>query len=446
MANARSKKHSEKPADVRDIKTTSDSVSSVSKTEKKLSKAEESSQERIRTVVAGLPLQKVTHTTAETILTLIFPLLRLFMDENVFRFLLGVLAVYTPLTNKQISECARCSPKRVQKARKEVLQGSCPGKKQKRKKGGGRKSFAITKPHVKKEIIRFIELRSYGPCTKGTQEYTAATLEGIRKMVKRKTGETISDTAIRKILKSANIRLRTNKKLLYGNEGKETAEQRTIRHLQFDYISSVREKINDPSCIVLSLDCKKKEILGAYSRIHGQTYAGPGQEAKTNEHDFMTPLDVASLKDEDDLLDRQEGKAIPYGIYDLSTNKAYVAVGISHDTPEFVAASINRFIDRIKADHPQGKKLYLLCDGGGSNNSRSDAFKYQIALLSKKIGMKIEVVHYPPYRSKFNPIERQVFAFVSKRFDRTILYNLRTVIDEIKNTTTCVTVQSTPMG
>lgn len=443
MANARTR-HLEKKTRTVATKTSNKSNSSAPASGRKMSKAEQNTQERIQTFVAGLPFQKVTCTTAQAILTLIFPFLRIFMEENAFRFLLGVLSVCTPLTNKQIAICAKCSPKRVQCGRKEVLQESCPGKKQQRKKGGGRKCFAISKPQVKKEILKFVELRSYGPCTKGTQEYTAATLEGIQKMVKRKTGETISQTAIRKILRSANIRLRTNKKLLYGNEGKETTEQKAIRHLQFDYIASIREKVTDPSCIVLSIDCKKKEILGLYARNHGLTYAGPGQEAKTNEHDFMTPLHVASLKDEDDLLDRQEGKAIPYGIYDLALNKAYVAVGISHDTPEFVAASIGRFIDRIKADHPHAGMLYLLCDGGGSNNSRSDAFKFQIALLSRKIGMKIEVVHYPPYRSKFNPIERQVFAFVSKRFDRTILYNLRTVINEIKNTTTCkgLTVQA----
>ena len=407
-----------------------------SKQEEKQGLIEENRKNKIIKLLERPIIQRIDKNTALIILSLIIPFMRLFMEEDTFRFLLGVLSCFTRLTNKDIASCAGCSPKRVQSGRKEVLNRHIPSLSRRRKPGGGRKCTRRSDTKIRSEIIRYVELRSYGPCTKGTREYTAATIDGIRKMLQRRLGETISETTIRNILRDEHIQLRTNKKLLYGNAGKETDAQKVIRHLQFDYIYSVREKVNDPHCIVLSIDCKKKEVLGPYSRISGKSYTLPGLSVKVNEHDFMTPLKVATLKDEDDLLDRQEGKAIPYGIYDLAMNKAYISVGISHDTPEFVVASIFRFFYRIKKDHPQAKRLYLLCDGGGSNNSRSDAFKFQIALLSKQIGMPVEIVHYPPYRSKFNPIERQVFAYISKRFERGPLYNMRTVLNEIRGTTT----------
>lgn len=403
---------------------------------KNVSVSKKEKQDRLEAIIHALPTQKLKSSTLHDILTLLMPILRFALDEDVFRFLLGCLSFYTSLTNKQIAQCAKCSPKRVQKGRIEVSQRICPCVHRKRKRGGGRKRITSKNPRIITEIMKYIELRSYGPCTKGTQEYTAATANGIREMVYRKTGTIMSENAIRKILKEKQIRLRTNKKLLYGNEKTETEAQRVIRHLQFDYIYKIRGKVHDPNCVILSVDCKKKEILGPFARINGRSLTFPGRPVKANEHDFMIPLKVATLVDEDDLLDRQEGKAIPYGIYDLETNKGYVSVGISHDTPEFVATSISRFIVPILEDHPHARKLYLLCDGGGSNSSNSDAFKFQIALISRKIGMPIEVVHYPPYRSKFNPIERQLFAWISKRFERTILYNLRTVITEIRNTTT----------
>ena len=393
-------------------------------------------QQKMQSFVDNLPNKKQCFDSASEILFLILPFLRIVLDENIFRFLLGILASCTNISRKQIAECAGCSVKTVQKGKKAVQARTCPDFRRVRAKGAGRKKLLETIPCLKQEIMKFVELRSYGPCTKGTQEYTAATADGIRQMLARRLGKKVSSSAIYLMLISWGIRLRTNKKLLYGNEGKETEAQKAIRHLQFDYIYSVREKASDSNCIVLSMDCKKKEILGPFARQGGSSYTLPGQPLKVNEHDFMIPLDISSLKDMDDLLDRQEGKAIPYGIYDLGTNKAYVSVGISHDTPEFVAASLYRFIDRIRQDHPAATILYLLCDGGGSNNSRSKAFKYQIALLSRKIGMKIVVVHYPPYRSKFNPIERKLFAYISKRFERTVLYNLRTVLDEINHTVT----------
>ena len=284
------------------------------------------------------------------------------------------------------------------------------------------------------EIKRYVELRSYGPCTQGTQQYTLATVEGCRLMLKKK-GYTVATSTVFSYFASASIRCRMNKKLLYGNQKTETESQKAIRHSQFDLINKILDNVNDPEKIVLSIDGKKKENLG-HNAARKASYTLPGKEHLSGDHDFFKPLNVTTLNGEKDLLCREEGKAIPYGIYDIVMNKGYVNTGISSDTPEFVRYSIKRFFDEILKDHPHARELILLCDGGGSNNSRCVSFRYQMAILSKQIGMKITIIHYPPYRSKFNKIERHLFAYISKNFERSQLVSLQCVLDLIRATTT----------
>ncbi len=369
------------------------------------------------------------------LLKFLLPILRECLSELMFTYLLGGLSIHTTLTNKQVAECASCSTKRIQRGRRFIFERRPPSFTRQRGKGAGRKSVIDQHPHILKGILKHVQLRSYGPCTKDIAEYTDATINGIREFVKRKYNILISRATIYSILKESNIRLRTNKKLLYGNQGKETAVQRTIRHKQFDYIYKVLELVDKPNYIVLSIDCKKKENLGRF-KCSGKSYTLPGEPVKTNDHDFFKALNINTLKDLDDLLNREEGKAIPYGIYDIQMNKGYYNVGITHDTPQFVTASLLHYMPRIKKDHPKAKELILLCDGGGSNAARSRVFKLCMAHLSKVINLKIRIVHYPPYRSKFNPIERKVFSITSKKFERTVLLNLRTLLTVLNSTST----------
>ena len=328
---------------------------------------------------------------------------------------------------------AHCGKKTLDRGKKEYREGIIPDFTRQRKKGAGRKT--VLDACLQKAILKYVRLRSYGPCTKGMQEYTAATLASIQGFLMDKYHCNVSRTTIRSFLKQEGIRLRTNKKLLYANQNKETSAQKAIRHSQFELIYKMYELENDPDYILISMDCKKKEPLGCF-KCSGMSYSFKGEDVLVDIHDFADILNVSTLKDLDDLLDRQEGKAIPFGFYDITMNKAYVSVGISHDTPEFIARSFFHFFDRIKADHPSATKLVLFCDGGGSNNARSRIFKKYMEELSAKIGMPIIIVHYPPYKSKFNKIERHVFAPISKKFERSVLFNLRTVLSLINNTTT----------
>ena len=366
------------------------------------------------------------------ILSLLLGFLQITLPENLYRFTMGILSVHTDLTNKMVAGCGHCSTKTVSRARQEVFSNMSPDFRRQRKRGAGRKRLSVTDPEVAAVIMKYVEYRAYGPCTKETTNYTAATLEGIQKHLQRKFGRKFSCTAIRSILLENGYKPHKNKKYLYGNQATETEAQRIIRHAQFEYINELFDS-DDPNYIFLSGDCKKKEYLGNFTQ-GGRSWSQSGIQCQ--DHSYYKALNVKTLTDLNDLLECQEGKAIPYGIYDIKMNKGYVNVGITHDTAAFVAESIFRFIEEIKADHPNANTIVFFCDGGGSNSASHYDFKYQMARLSKRINMKILIVHYPPYRSKFNKIERKMFAFMSKNFERQPLLNLQLVMDLIKQTKT----------
>ena len=398
-----------------------------------LSQTEIKIQEKLADFLKSLPEIAEQEHGYKLTLVIVLGFLRIVLDENLFRYLLGIIVVYTSLTATSISKMTNVSLVTIREGKKGVLSGVLPNFHRQRNKGGGRKKVADTHAWVVKEIEKYVELRSYGPCTKEIAEYTAATLDSIQSFLKRHFGFEISRGTIRNILISKGIILRTNKKLLYGNQGKETDLQRLVRHAQFEYIESLFVDINDPTRIYVSIDCKQKINLGVTFALW-KSYAKAGEEVKVSDHNFFTPLKVSALNDMDDLLEREEGKAIPYGIYDICMNKGYVNIGISSDTPEFVVESLRQFLPEILKDHPRAKELYLFCDGGGSNSARSIVLKYYLTLLSHEIGMKIYIIHYPPYRSKFNKIERKMFAPISKQFERCHLSNLLTVKTLIENT------------
>ncbi len=412
-----------------------DSNNSSSKKEAKLSIQEQKNAKRVNFLIDVFAQAPLNIKTMTGLLKLLLPILKNLLSELEFTILIGGIAIHTCLTNRIVARCAGCNMKRVSRGRNYINKKTFPPFARQRHKGAGRKSVVDHHPYILKAIKKYVELRSYGPCTKEIAEYTDATVSGIRDFIKKKYNITIGRATIWVILKKTEIRLRTNKKLLYGNQVKETEAQRTIRHIQFDYIYKVRELTDDPQYIVLSIDCKKKENLGRF-KCPGKSYTLPGEPVKTLDHDFFKALNITTLKNLDDLLDREEGKAIPYGIYDIQMNKGYYNIGITHDTPQFVVASLLHYMDKIKIDHPKAKELILLCDGGGSNAAKSRVFKLYLAYLSKEINLKIRVVHYPPYRSKFNPIERRVFSVSSKKLERTVLLNLRTLIATLKATST----------
>ena len=173
--------------------------------------------------------------------------------------------------------------------------------------------------------------------------------------------------------------------------------------------------------LVISIDTKKKEVLGELTRNEAVLTKGK-QAAPVFDHDYPY-LGV--------------GKAIPHGIYDVKLNKGYVSLGNSHETARFVVDNLQWWWESFgKFEYPQATCILILCDSGGANGHRHHLFKKCLQELARKIGKKLVICHYPPYCSKYNPIERRLFAQVHRTIKETILRRLEQVRELMQKTAT----------
>ena len=191
------------------------------------------------------------------------------------------------------------------------------------------------------------------------------------------------------------------------------------RDEQFHYIAKLRKEFEINNLPVLSIDTKKKEMIGNFART-GSLYSR--EPIMANDHDFNTFAD---------------GVAIPHGIYDTVKNICYLSIGTSLDTAEFVADNIEyHWNNSIKEHYPFAKKMLLLCDGGGSNSCRHCIVKEQLMKLPCCLGVKIVVAHFPAYCSKWNPIEHRAFSFISKQWQGAVFENYDIIKTLSEQTTT----------
>ena len=172
---------------------------------------------------------------------------------------------------------------------------------------------------------------------------------------------------------------------------------------------------------VISIDCKKKENIGEYKN-NGAEFAEKGRPIAVLDHDFM---------------DKEKGKAVPYGVYDIANNEGYVNVGISSDTAQFAVHSILMWWNEMGHERfPNATKLFITADGGGSNGSRCRLWKVELQRLANETHLPIEVSHFPPGTSKWNKIEHRLFSWISKNWRGRPLVSLEVVISLIASTTT----------
>jgi hypothetical protein len=215
-------------------------------------------------------------------------------------------------------------------------------------------------------------------------------------------------------LKEAGYSLQANRKT---REGKSHPD----RDGQFGHINvrvKAQQRRGQPA---VSVDTKKKENLGNFKNP-GQTWRRKGKPRKVNTHDFPDP---------------GKGKAVPYGVYDLGHNEAWVSVGVSSDTAEFAVAAIGCWWKRLgRRRHPQAKRLLITADSGGSNSSRSRLWKVELQKLSNETGLEIEVCHFPPGTSKWNKIEHRLFCHVTRNWQGQPLETYEIVVNLIGSTTT----------
>jgi hypothetical protein len=182
------------------------------------------------------------------------------------------------------------------------------------------------------------------------------------------------------------------------------------RNEQFETIAFYRNVFLDSPDPILSIDTKKRELLGSFFR-DGQTFTQ--ETIRVYDHDFPS---FAS------------GVVIPHGLYDLKRNRGYINLGASHDTSEFACDSIDQWwLAEGRAAYPQARRLLLLCDGGGSNSARQYLFKHDLQQLADRLGLEIRVAHYPPYTSKYNPIEHRLFPHLSRACQGVIFQSVQQV-------------------
>ena len=198
-----------------------------------------------------------------------------------------------------------------------------------------------------------------------------------------------------------------------------TLKENKDRNQQFENINELRKKYEISDNPIISMDLKKKELIGNFYR-DGKCYCT--EALKVYDHDFNT---------------FSKGTIVPHGIYDLKQNIGYMTLSESKDTSEFSCDCIKYWwLNYGKKLYPNANSILVLCDGGGSNNARGYLFKEYLQKLVDEIGIEIRIAHYPPYTSKHNPIEHKLFPHVTRSLNGVLLDSIETMADKIKNTTT----------
>jgi len=227
-------------------------------------------------------------------------------------------------------------------------------------------------------------------------------------------GHSIGATAIRELVKRMGFSLKANKK---GIEGTVHAD----RDAQFQQINRTGKAFEAAGKPMISVDCKKKELIGNFKN-NGREWQAKGQDTIVHVYDYRSIAD---------------GKAVPYGVYDLVHNKGFVNVGIDHETAEFAVESIRRWWQNVgKQLYPTSQELLIVADGGGSNGARNRLWKMQLQQLATETGLTITVCHLPPATSKWNKIEHRLFSYISINWRGKPLTSFETVIELISHTTT----------
>ena len=281
-----------------------------------------------------------------------------------------------------------------------------------REAGGGRKKVEDADPGLQVQLGKILEETSAGDPMSALR-WTNKSTEAMAKELTRQ-GHPVSDKTVARCLRTMGYSMQLNQKAREG-------PQHRNRDQQFCYINrqvASYRKSGDP---VLSVDTKKKELVGPFKN-GGRTWRPKGKPHRVNVHDFPSLA---------------EGKAIPYGAYEIGDDRAVVNVGVTHDTAEFAVESIRRWWKMAGRNRKQAAKRILICaDAGGSNSSRSRTWKLHLQGLADELGMAITVCHYPPGTSKWNKIEHRLFSFISLTWKGQPLINYETVVNLIGATKT----------
>jgi len=281
-----------------------------------------------------------------------------------------------------------------------------------RRTGGGRKKTTATDPTLKQDLERLVD-----PVTRGDPESPLRwTCKSVRKLAEQlnRMGHGTSHRMIAELLHELGYSLQANRKSLEGS-------QHPDRDAQFEYINQKVQGYLAAHQPVISVDTKKKELVGDFKNA-GRELQPKGQPEKVRVHDFAI---------------RELGKAAPYGVYDIGKNAAWVSVGVDHDTSAFAVETIRRWWQMMgQPTYPRAKRLLITADSGGSNGARVRLWKLELQRLADETGLEIAVCHLPPGTSKWNKIEHRLFSFISQNWRGKPLISHEVIVQLIATTTT----------
>ena len=281
-----------------------------------------------------------------------------------------------------------------------------------RRPGAGRKKMADRDPGVRDALQRLVE-----PTTRGEPQsplrWTCKSLMQLAKELGQQ-GHSISHVSVGTLLKDMGYSLQGNRKTLEGASHPD-------RNAQFEFINGKTQAALSAGQPVISVDTKKKELVGQYKN-GGKEWRPQGEPELVQVHDFVNP---------------ELGRANPYGVYDVANNLGWVSVGTDHDTSSFAVATIRRWwLAMGKAIYPQAKELMIMADGGGSNGSRVRLWKLELQHLADELAMPIRVSHFPPGTRKWNKIEHRLFSHITMNWRGQPLISHEVIVNLIAATTT----------
>jgi hypothetical protein len=352
---------------------------------------------------------EVTEDGLEEFFSVISPLL----DERQRRVVAGATArLLGRGGTTAVARTAAMSRNTVTTGANEIETGDAVPDDRVRRVGGGRKQAIDKDPNLLLELDDLVspEARGDPMCPlRWTSKSTYKLADALRSK-----GFDVGPTTVRELLHEMGYSLQ-------GTSKQKEGAQHVDRDAQFHYINDTAGTFIAENQPVISVDAKKKELIGEYSNA-GREYQPSAKPPRTNVHDFIDP---------------EMGKAIPYGVYDLGADEGWVSVGDDADTAGFAVATIGRWWAQMGRHHyPGATKLLICADAGGSNGYRIRAWKVELAKLAKETGLEITVVHYPPGTSKWNKIEHRMFSFITMNWRGRPLTSYRVMVQLIANTTT----------
>jgi len=283
-----------------------------------------------------------------------------------------------------------------------------------RRPGGGRKPITHHRPEVLTALQRLVEPTTCGDPMSPLRWTCKSTTELAQALSKKGGTGTISPRTVASLFHDMEYSLQ-------GNYKTKEEGSHPDRDEQFHYISRQTRLFQKRGQPVVSVDTKKKELIGNYKN-GGREWRPKGDPEKVKSHDFK---------------DEELGKVIPYGVYDLTANAGWVTVGVDHDTPAFAVASIRAWwLQMGRRAYPKASELLITADCGGSNSYRARLWKTELQRLASGMGLKISVCHFPPGTSKWNKIEHRMFCHITKNWRARPLISHEVVVNLIGNTST----------